>query len=526
MHDVVEAAHSVDGTTRREFIRRASSAGAAIVASGGLGTLGAGIAQAAAVKPKRGGMLRCAFSGGSATDTADGDNVVNNLDFARTYTLYDGLVAYDQHGNIVNALAEEIVSNKTATLWTIKLRKGVTFHNGKELTADDVMYTLNRIINPKAPLIGAATLSAINGKGLKKVDKYTLQVPMHTPFSTFVETLPNYTYFVVPEGFNPKQPVGTGPFKFKSFTPGQQSTYLRNADYWGGAPYLDGIIISDYADEESQLNALLSGQADCIDFLSATSIATVQSGGAQISIAAGGSMVPITMRTDVAPFNDVRVRQAMRLLIDRPEMLKLVFLGHGIIGNDVVSYFDSDYDHSLPQRHQDLEQAKFLLKKAGHSKLNLTFVTAPMGQGAVQSAQVLAQQAKAAGVNISLRQVTVTDFFGPNYLKWGFSQDTWSYFPYFPMVAFGELKNSPANETHFNDATYQKLFSQGLATTDPAKRKAIAFEMQKIEYDRGGYIIPFFSPTIDAYGKNVHGLAEGKTGVPFNQHNYTKVWLS
>jgi peptide/nickel transport system substrate-binding protein len=252
----------------------------------------------------------------------------------------------------------------------------------------------------------------------------------------------------------------------------------------------------------------------------------VQGGGANISIQAGGSMVPITMRTDVAPFNDVRVRQAMRLIIDRPQMLKLVFLGHGIIGNDVVSYFDPLYDHSLPQRHQDISQAKFLLKQAGHSSLNVTFVTAPMGQGAVQTAQVLAQQAKAAGVNISLRQVTVTDFFGPNYLKWGFSQDTWQAFPYFPMVAFGELKSSPANETHFNNPTYQKLFNEGLATTEVAKRKQIAFEMQKIEYDSGGYIIPFFSPTIDAYGKNVHGLSEGKTGVPFNQHNYTKVWLS
>jgi len=388
------------------------------------------------------------------------------------------------------------------------------------------MFTLRRIVNPKAPLVGAPTLSAVNVKAMKKLDKLTLQVPMLTPFSTFVQTLPNYTYFVVPVGFDPKHPVGTGPFKFKSFTPGQQSTFVRNEHYWNGPPYVDELVITDYADEGSQINALLSGQVDIVDFLSASSIATVQNGGAHISIAAGGSMVPITMRTDVAPFNDVRVRQAMRLLIDRQQMLNVVFLGHGIIGNDVVSYFDPAYDHSLPQRHQDIAQAKSLLKQAGHANLSVQFVTAPMGQGAVQSAQVLAQQAKAAGVNISLRQLTVTDFFGPNYLKWTFSQDTWQYFPYFPMVAFGELSNAPANETHFNDAQYQALYKQGLATTDPTKRAAIAHEMQRIEYDRGGYIIPFFSPTIDAYGKNVHGLVEGKTGVPFNQHDYRQVWLS
>jgi peptide/nickel transport system substrate-binding protein len=149
-----------------------------------------------------------------------------------------------------------------------------------------------------------------------------------------------------------------------------------------------------------------------------------------------------------------------------------------------------------------------------------------MGQGAVQSAQVLAQQAKAAGVTINLRQVTVTDFFGPQYLKWVFSQDSWQYFPYFPMVAFGELSNSPANETHFDNPTYQSLYKQGLATTDTTKRRQVAHEMQRIEYDTGGYLIPFFSPTIDAYASRVHGLVEGKTGVPFNQHDYRKVWLS
>jgi peptide/nickel transport system substrate-binding protein len=528
MHEGAEPTQ-LDGRTRRDFIKQVSVGAAALAASGGAAAVARGnpISSAtSAAAPKRGGTLRAAFSGGSATDTVDGDNVINNMDFARTYPLYDGLVAYDEHGAIVNSLAEEITANKNATLWTIRLRPGITFHNGKDLTADDVMFTFNRIVNAKAPLVGAPTLSALNVKAMKKLDKLTLQVPMLTPFSTFIQTLPNYTYFIVPVGFDPKHPVGTGPFAFKSFTPGQQSTFVRNAHYWNGPPYVDELVITDYADEGSQINALLSGQADIVDFLSAPSIATVQNGGAHISIATGGSMVPITMRTDVAPFNDVRVRQAMRLIIDRQQMLNVVFLGHGIIGNDVVSYFDQAYDHSLPQRHQDIQQAKSLLKKAGRSNLSLTFVTAPMGQGAVQSAQVLAQQAKAAGVTINLRQLTVTDFFGPNYLKWDFSQDTWSYFPYFPMVAFGELSTAPANETHFNDATYQSLYKQGLATTDPTKRASIAHEMQRIEYDRGGYIIPFFSPTIDAYGKNVHGLVEGKTGVPFNQHDYRKVWLS
>jgi len=512
------------GMDRQEFLTRAS---AGVVGASLVGGLGAGSALAAAPKPKRGGMLRCGFAGGSATDTVDGDNVINNMDFARTYQLYDGLVAYDENARVRLQLAEEITPNKNATTWTIRVKPGIEFHNGKPLTADDVLFTLRRITDPKKPLVGAPTLSYLDLKNAKKLDKRTCVIPCHAPFASFVDTLPNYTYFVVPTGFDLKKPVGTGPFKFQSFTPGRQSVFVRNANYWDGPPYLDGIEITDFADEQSQINALLAGQVDVINFLSAASIATVKGrGGASINIATGASLLQFTMRVDAKPFNDVRVRQAMRLIVDREEMRRVVFLGHGILGNDLFSYWDPVYNHSLPQRHQDIDRAKSLLKQAGQEHLSVEFVTAPMGQGAVQMAQVLAQQAKAAGVNIKLRQVTVTDFFGPNYLKWVFSQDTWQYFPYFPMVAFSSLANSPANETHFADPTYAKLYKLALATVDVKKRTELAREMQRIDYEKGGYIIPFFPPTIDAYSSKVHGLREGKTGVPFNQHNYKRVWLS
>ncbi|HZQ65427.1 MAG TPA: ABC transporter substrate-binding protein [Gaiellaceae bacterium] len=516
-----------DGIDRQQFLKRASAGvlGAAAL-TGGLGADRAFAALTkAAAQPKRGGTLRCGFAGGSDTDTVDGDNVVNNMDFARVYQLYDGLVAYDENARVRLQLAEELTPNKNATSWTIRVKPGITFHNGKDLTADDVLFTLRRIVDPKKPLIGAPTLAFLDLKNAKKLDKRTCRIPCHAPFGSFVDTLPNYTYFIVPVGFNPKRPVGTGPFKFQSFTPGRQSTFVRNGDYWDGPPYLDKIVMTDFADEESQINALLAGQVDVINFLSAPSIASIKGGGANVNIAAGASLLQFTMRVDAKPFNDVRVRQAMRLIIDREEMRRIVFLGHGILGNDLFAYWDPVYDHSLPQRHQDIAKAKSLLKAAGQENLTIEFVTAPMGQGAVQMAQVLAQQAKKAGVNIKLRQLTVTNFFGPNYLKWVFSQDTWQYFPYFPMVAFSSLAKSPANETHFADPTYAKLYKQGLATVDAAKRKAIAHEMQRIDYEKGGYIIPFFPPTIDAYSKKVHGLREGKTGVPFNQHNYKKVWI-
>ena len=172
------------------------------------------------------------------------------------------------------------------------------------------------------------------------------------------------------------------------------------------------------------------------------------------------------MRVDVAPFSDARVRQAMRLLVDRQEMLSELFKGHGTIGNDIFSPWDPAYNHSLPQRRHDPEQAKSLLKQAGHESLSVELVTAPISQGTVNMAQLFAQQAKAAGVNVQLRQVTSTDFYGPNYLKWPFAQDYWGYDFYFPQVGQGMLPDSPYNETHWNDPQYNSLYSEGLRTTD------------------------------------------------------------
>ena len=137
------------------------------------------------------------------------------------------------------------------------------------------------------------------------------------------------------------------------------------------------------------------GTLDVIDLLSADSIAPVRSGGNNVIITKGGGYTPFTMRVDQPPFDDVRVRQAFRLICDRDAMLRTVFSGNGKIGNDVFGLWDAVYDSALPQRVQDIEQAKSLLAKAGHSHLSVTLVTSAIGSGTVQVAQVLKQQAAA-----------------------------------------------------------------------------------------------------------------------------------
>ena len=234
------------------------------------------------------------------------------------------------------------------------------------------------------------------------------------------------------------------------------------------------------------------------------------------------------MRTDVAPFSNVRVRQAFRLIADREQMRDLVFDGRGALGNDLFGIWDPIYDRSLPQRTQDLEQARHLLKQAGHENLTVTLVTADLGAGATKVAQVFAQQAAGAGVTVKLQQVPVSTMFGPNYLKWAFAQDVWTYAPYTSTALENSLPGAVFNECHVNDPTFTKLFHELLATTEASRRVTLAHEMQTRQYasDASGYIIPYFLPTINGYASNVNGLEGALTGNSFGNGNLKRLWLS
>jgi peptide/nickel transport system substrate-binding protein len=519
--------------TRRELLGGAARGGLALGAGGLIAACGSSSkssssAVARLVKPRHGGVLTVGLTGGSSSDTLDPNSPVNNTDYARVANLYDALVWQDANARPYLRVAEEMTPNKDATVWTIRLRKGVLFHDGREATADDLIYSIQRIVNPKAPGEAANALHGIQTSAMRKLDRYTVAVPFSRPYSTFFLSLANnITIYLLPVGFDPKNPIGTGPFRYVSFTPGERSVFARWEHYWDAPlPYVDQLVMVDYSDESSQVDALLSGQVDCVNLLSQGVLDTVTSSGKKLVISDGGGWNPFTMRVDQPPFNDVRVRQAFRLIVDRPKMLEIVFGGHGTIGNDIFGIWDTAYDHAIPQRVQDIEQAKHLLKAAGHEGLTVELVTANIAQGVVDMAEVFAQQAALAGVKVNLNKVTVTDFYGPNYLKWVFAQDYWYYQPYLPQVQEATLPTSPFNECHFDNPRYNALYAEALATLDEAKRIEIAHEMQMIDWNEGGYIIPFFPPVIDGYAPNVAGIVKSKTGSSFNDWDFRSVWLT
>ncbi len=526
--------------SRREFLQGAAATGGLAIGAKALGGLGSRGSTSPDVergaKPKRGGDLRVGMAGGSGADTLNALESLTYLDSARDQQLYDALLQMNDKAEIEFQLAESITPEKGNREWIIRLRPGITFHNGKDLTADDVIFTFQTILDPKNPAPGATSLGPMDAKGLKKLDKLTVKVPMTAPFGSFLDQLTYWYYlFIIPVGYDATKPVGTGPFKYDSFTPGRQSYFVRNENYWNaGLPYLDSVTTIDFSDDTALYDALVSGEVDGAGALQGAQVkALAGQPGIETVVSPSGQITPFTMRVDKAPFNDVRVRQAMRFIVNRKELIDAALDGFAIKADDVFSPWDPAYDKGAFHREQDIPRAKALLKAAGYEHLTTTLVTSAVTTGTVQMATVLAQQATAAGVKINLDVVDPTTFFGPNYLEWTFSQDYYNYSPYLAQVAQSFLPTSPYNETHWCKPgpakiapKYIHLYNEANATTNLATRYEIEHEMQMIDYTEGGYIIPCFPSGLDAYSSKVKGYAPTRVGQPFDNFGFGHFWLS
>lgn len=512
--------------TRREVLRGGALLAASLPAASLLSACSANRVTASDGKPVRGGALRVGVSGGSAKDTLDPHSPLSYPDQARVVNLYEPLFTHDADYRLKPFLAESIEPSKDGRTWLLKLRSGVEFHNGKSLDARDVIATLRRIVDPKAPTAGATSLSVIDAKALRRVDATTVSIPLKHPYALLEDLLAQYSLGIVPEDFDLKRPVGTGPFVYKSFAPGDRSTFSRFAGYWRRPAYLDELHILDFPDDTAKINALLSAQIDAIDNLPPAFIGMIKKQGGQVLVSQTGSWNPITMRVDTAPFNDVRVRQAFRLIVDRPQMVKQVLGGQGRIGNDLYAPFDVAYDRELPQRVQDLGQAKALLKAAGHERPTVELVTSGgIGSGSIEAAQLFAEQAKGAGVKVKVRITDSATFYGDRYLSWPFAQDYWFTRNYLPQVDAGSLKTSPYNETHWNDAEFNNLMDRARREFDANKRNELLKAAQKIEYERGGHIIWGFKNQVDAYAANVTGFTPNRN-LPLSNYEFRNVSVS
>src|SRR5713101_916772 len=506
---------SAAGLGRRQFLRGMAVTGAVAGAGSLLSACSGGSSSSSNLKHatqasrslRRGGNLKLGLTGGSSSDTLDPHKSLTYLDTSRLQSLYQPLAQLNAQAQVEYVLAESITPHGSLSNWIIRLRPGVTWHDGKAFTADDVIFTFQRVYNKS--FTGKFGLGPIDLKNTKAVDKLTVQVKMTKPFASFAEQLAAFWYnlYIAPTGFNPAKPVGTGAFTYQSFTPGQRSVFKRNPHYWkSGLPYVDTLTIIDFSDNTTLQDALSTGViqgAGALDGPQIASLATTS--GIKTVVSKSGEIIPFTMR------------------VDQPQLIDSALDGYGVVANDIFSPYDPDFDHSLVRPAQgDIRQAKFLLKKAGQEGLTVSLTTSPVATGTVAMATVLAAQAKAAGVTIKLNNVPSGVFFGPNYLKWAVAQDYYNYYPYLAQVAESMLTGSPFNETHTNNAHYTSLYNQANATADPSLRKELLHEMQTFDFNEGGYIIPAFIDVLDAYSDKVTGYSAGKVGQPLSNFNFER----
>ncbi|WP_067904151.1 ABC transporter substrate-binding protein [Actinomadura chibensis] len=457
----------------------------------------------------------------STISTIDAYSNVRSQDFyVRNAALFEPLAHRTKDGGYQWALATGITHNKDNTEWTVKLRPNVKFHDGSPFGADDVIAVFNRILDKKNALIERNYVDFMDPKGIEKVDDLTVKFKLPKPYGPFEFAVTNSNIIFYKKGSTPEQAMGTGPFSLVAFTPGRETTVKRFDGYWGTKPKLDKVKVISFKTAEASTNAMIGGQIDASSNILQTSLPTIEkTPGLKVMKSDVNLKVSIGMRADVEPFKDVRVRQAMRLILDRKLALSNAFDGLGELAND-HSGFDKCVP-DVPQRQQDLPQAKKLLADAGKSNLSITLETAANKPGMLQLVQILAEDAKKIGVNIKVQKMEL----GAYLEKWGertfyTGYDTRPYLEGVPEII---SKDNALNHTHWHDPEFESLAKKLYATSDATEQCDIEKKMKQIEYERGASILAATNPTVSVYSSKVHGLVpEFPSG---NLYDFTKVTI-
>ncbi len=419
------------------------------------------------------------------------------------------------------ALALSWQSNGKGDVWTFKLRQNVRFHNGKPLSAHDVAATFDRLSDPAS---GSAALSVFKGVlskgGTRVVDDQTVAFHLDAPNGNFpyYVSSDNYNAVILPADYKGDYEasfIGTGPFKLERYEAKRGASFVRNPDYWGEKALPAHVQFAFYADQQAQIIALQGRQADVMGDL------TVQGGAGilnnpefTVQGAKSSAHRQIHMRCDTAPFTDKRVRQALALAVDRDVLVRGLFKGRAVVGNDspFAPIFPST-DTSVPQRRKDIAKAKQLLAQAGHPNGFAATLTTEKFMEIPDLAVVLQNEAKAIGINLTLKVENQSQYYG----KGTFGSSDWLDAP-LGITDYGHrgvpnlFLNAPLasggawNAAHFSDPRYDKLVGEFVAAIDVASQKRLAGQIETQLLDETPMIIPYFFDQLIATRKNLTGV--------------------
>ncbi|HEV2253444.1 MAG TPA: ABC transporter substrate-binding protein [Streptosporangiaceae bacterium] len=519
--------------SRRDFIRRATVVGITAPALGSIlaacGSTASSPSSSSSGSSSATGAPGAVIKAGIVTPTAAINPVTvadqGGLDMLAQTGEY--LCLSSQGLTLQPVLATSWTPNATADVWTFKIRQGVKFHNGAPLTAADVVYTYKLQTNPAGK---SNALSAFGGvltpAGVTQVDDQTVQFKLAAPNGNFpyLTSSDNYNMIIIPNNYDPTKWqstfVGTGPFKLGSYTPKVGATFTRNESYWGTKALPSQTQFTFYDTPAASVLALTGGTIDVLGQFAVSGGEALLGGSYNVIKLKTSAHRELSMRCDQAPFTDPRVRQAIALTLNRPDIITALWKGYADLGNDspFAPVFPST-DTSVPQRSQNIAMAKSLLSAAGHPSGFSTKLITENFLEIPQYAQIVVQAAAAIGVKINLTVETSTQYYG----KATFGNSDWldasmslvdyghrsvpNVFLTAPLQTINATAGTgPWNAAHFANSSYDKLVTQYIAATDVGTQKSIAGQIENLLLTQTPIIFGYFYNYLTATAMGVTGV--------------------
>ena len=512
---------------RRDFLKTTAFFGGATM----LGTLHPSVLFAEEM-PAKGGTLIWGHS-----------ETTQNLDMHKTGTASTGRVLQNVHCSIVTVdknfkvipnLAESFEIAPDGLTYTFKLRKDVKFHNGKTMTSADVKYSFERCKDPATGAVNKPVFDAV--ASIETPDDLTVIVKMSKINAPFLARLAeNGAGVIMPEGSGDeqgKQPIGCGPFIFVSREFGNKVILKRFDDYWEGPAYLDGVEAREITEPTVRLTGLQTGELDMIDDVPPDKMSVVEGDG-KLAVF---KWFPLNfdffnMNHEFEPFKDPKVREAFDYMIDKEALMQGALWGQGQVTASPSFPTSPSYNHDLKQRPQDLEKAMALLAEAGYGpgKLNVVFKVTTNYPYHVQSAQIMLEWFQAAGVGVTIEQLTWADWLSQCWVNKDFQITMMNFFTLWePDFLYYSLWNSKGafNYRNIKDSAIDELTEKARGTVDSAARAEIYKQVQSRVADQSHDVLLWFrNGSIGAQKKKVMGVDTivAPNGSNFNFH---KAWLT
>lgn len=456
----------------------------------GWAVLALAAAPAALAQPK--GTFRQAHEYGSGT-ASDLDPMSKGRVFQITEKIMSRLVRPGLDGKPSPDLAESWSSNATATEWTLMLRRGVKFHDGSAFDARSVVYSLERVRDPKVGSPAASTIKMVDK--IEAVDSHTVKLTLSAPYADLPIQLMDYRLRMIPDGSGDtiaKKAVGTGPFKVVNFDAAGTTVLEANLDYYEGAPGVARMEIIGIPDAQARLQALLAGQIDMERGITQQQ-RPLLAGNPKFKLQdiPTGNWRGIVFRNDQPPFDDARVRKAVRMVVDRKEMLELVLGGAGVISCD-NPVAPTDQYRANSECKQDVDGARKLLADAGHPNgIAFDIHVSTIEPVWATIAEVYQQQAAKAGIKANIVKVPSDGYWKDVWMKKQVAMTRWNERPADQVLHEIYVSGEKWNESGFKDAKFDGILAAARRELDFAKRKALYADAQAHLREHGGTMVPF-----------------------------------